>query len=91
MRIGAVTVDPLTTTDTTPELTGTVTGSAVTISLNVAGKDYLATESGNDTWTLVGGTDALVEGTYEVTVTATDVDGHSGTDGTTLELVITAT
>ncbi len=89
MRIGAVTVNPLTTTDTAPELPGTVTGLAVTISVNVAGKDYLATDNGNDTWTLVGGTDALVEGTYEVTVT--DVDGHSGTDGTTLELVITAT
>jgi len=87
-----VTVDSLTTINNTPELNGTVTDSAVTISVNVDNKDYPANDNGDDTWTLAGGTidPVLVVGTYEVTVTATDAEGDVGTDDTTLELVITA-
>ncbi len=92
------TVDALVTTDTTPELTGTLAdggGSDVnnaTINVNVDGADYAATNNADGTWTVADGAiAALAEGTYEVVVTVTDEGGNTGTDVTTDELVVDTT
>ena len=88
-----VTVDALTTNDTTPQLTGTVDDPTATISVTVDGNGYVATNNGDGTWTLADNaiSPALAEGTYEVAVSATDAAGNTGNDGTTLELVIDTT
>jgi hypothetical protein len=87
-----VTVDTLTTSDTTPQLTGTVVDAdpATTIEVTVNGIAYPATNNGDGTWTLVDGTiaPALAEGTHEVAVTATDTAGNTGSDATADELMV---
>ncbi|MDY6914538.1 MAG: Ig-like domain-containing protein [Planctomycetota bacterium] len=84
-----VTVDNLTTDDTTPELTGTVNEDDATIVVNIDGVDYDAVNNGDGTWTLPDNTTApLPNGTYDVAVTATDPAGNDGTDATTDELTV---
>ncbi len=88
----AVTVDSLDTNNTSPPLTGTVDDDGATISVNVNGADYAAVNNADGTWMLDGGQiAALAEGTYDVTVTATDALGNAGTDATTKELVVDLT
>ncbi len=86
-----VTIDPLTTTDTTPELTGMVNDPAATVQVTVDGNTYLATNNGDGTWTLAD--DAIIPplalGTYDVVVEA-DIGGAPVSDGTTNELEIVA-
>ena len=67
------TVDPLSTADTTPQLTGTVSDPAATIDVTVDGNNYVATNNGDGTWTLADNTisPALTEGIYDVAVTVT--------------------
>ena len=96
LRVGdivalTVTVDPLTTADTTPELTGTVSNSAATVQVTVDGNTYAATNNGDGTWTLPDDTisPALALGTYDVAVSA-DTGGTPVSDGTTDELEIVA-
>ena len=86
-----VTVDELTTNDTTPELTGTVDDEDATVVVTVDGDDYAATNNGDGTWTLADDTidPALAEGTYNVSVSATDAAGNEGADATADELVVT--
>ena len=87
-----VTVDPLTTNDTTPELTGTVDDTEAAISVTVAAQTHGAVNNGDGTWTLPDDTlSELSEGTYDVEVTATDAAGNDGTDGTTDELTVDLT
>ncbi|MCY2932150.1 MAG: Ig-like domain-containing protein, partial [Planctomycetota bacterium] len=84
-----VTIDALTTTDTTPTLTGTVDAADETITVTVNGKEYTATNTGNGTWTLSGSSlTALTPGTYDVKVSAKDAAGNVGADSTTDELGI---
>ncbi|MGI9341849.1 MAG: beta strand repeat-containing protein [Gammaproteobacteria bacterium] len=85
-----VTVNSLTTNDTTPQLTGTVSDPAATIQVTVNGNTYAATNNGDGTWTLADNTiaPALVDGTYDVAVTATDAATNAGTDASINELVI---
>jgi hypothetical protein len=84
-----VTVDALGTIDTTPALTGTVNDATATISVNVNGSDYAATNNEDGTWTLADNTVvALARGIYDVSVTATDVAGNAGQDATANELTI---
>ena len=84
-----ITVTGLTTADLTPELDGTIDDASATIAVEVDGQVYAATNNGDGTWKLPDNTIAdLTTGTYEVEVTATDVAGNAGTDGTTNELVI---
>ncbi|WP_413616117.1 Ig-like domain-containing protein [Halomonas cupida] len=72
-----VTLDPLTTNDTTPALSGTVDDPDATITVTVDGTDYDATNNGDGTWSLPDGTLAeLPEGDSTVTVTATDAAGN---------------
>ena len=86
-----VTVNALTTNDTTPELSGTVSDPGATIEVTVDGQVHTATNNGNGTWTLADNTisPALADGTYDVAVTADN--GAIGTDSTTDELVIDTT
>lgn len=85
-----VAVNPLTTADTTPELTGTVNDPAATILVTVESNMYTATNNGDGTWVLADDTisPALAEGTYDVIAMATDPTGNAGYDATIDELVI---
>ena len=88
-----VTVNPLTTNDGTPQLTGTIDDSTATIQVTVNGQTYAATNNGNGTWTLADNTitTALTSGTYDIAVSATDTAGNVGTDTTTNELTVDTT
>ena len=85
-----VTVDALSTSDSTPPLTGTVDDPTAVIQVTVDGNTYAATNNGDGTWTLADDTiaPALADGTYDVAVTATDPFSNVGVDGTTDELVV---
>ncbi len=85
-----VTVDVLTTSDTTPALHGTVDDQAAEVSVEVDGRTYAVVNNGDGTWTLADGTisPALAGGTYDVKVTAVDSRGNVGTDATAGELTI---
>ncbi|MCY2930537.1 MAG: Ig-like domain-containing protein, partial [Planctomycetota bacterium] len=89
--VPVVTVNSLTTNDTTPKLSGTVTSSGATVTVTVDGVDYQAVNHGDGLWALADNTiAALAEGTYEVTVTATLGD-LTATDSTVNELAIDTT
>ncbi|MEZ6191652.1 MAG: Ig-like domain-containing protein, partial [Phycisphaerales bacterium] len=87
-----VTVNPLNTSDTTPQLTGTVNETTAVVSVTVNGNVYAATNNGDGTWTLADNTisPALPVNTYNVQVSATDAVGNVGSDATTDELIVTA-
>ena len=86
-----VTVAPLTTADSTPELTGTVDDPQATVTATVGGNAYPAVNNGDGTWTLPDDTISppLGGGTYDVQVEAVNAGG-TGTDATTDELRILA-
>ena len=85
-----VTVDSLTTFDTTPALTGTVNDTSASIEVTVDGNNYAATNNGDGTWSLADNTisPALGGGTYEIAVTATDTAGNIGNDSSSDEVTI---
>ncbi len=93
-----VKIDDLETNDTTPQLTGTVNDPDAVITLDIFDADGVkvvdgieANNNGDGTWELADGDipdGDLVEGTYDVTVTATN-GVHVGTD--TGELIIETT
>src|SRR5690606_34618391 len=83
-----VALDPLTTGDTTPALSGTVDDPAATIVVTVDGIDYAATNNGDGTWSLADGTlPSLPEGEVTITVSATDPVGNVGTDSGIITIV----
>jgi hypothetical protein len=78
------------TNDATPELTGTINDPNASIVVNVNGVDYPATNNGDGTWTLADNSlAALAEGSYTITVTATDLAGNVGTDTGTITIDLT--
>ena len=84
-----MTVNSLVTTDASPELTGTVNDPASTVSLKVAGQDFVATNQGDGTWLLPSGSlTPLSSGLYNVYLTASDPLGNTGVDLTSNELKI---
>ncbi len=84
-----VTVNPLSTFETSPQLTGQIDDAAATVSITVGGSSYPATNVGDGTWSVSQGTiGPLAVGVYDVIVTATDPAGNVGTDVTSDELVI---
>ncbi|MCD6434206.1 MAG: Ig-like domain repeat protein, partial [Candidatus Diapherotrites archaeon] len=91
-----VTVDSLITSDNTPELTGTVDDAIATVEVTVNGTTYTATVSttanddGTYNWT-ADVTNTLSDGTYDVSVIATDQAGNVGNDNTSDELIIDTT
>jgi len=87
-----VTVDPLTTEDTSPPLTGTATDAhpPASVIVTVNGVQYTVAVVGG-AWTLPDDTiSPLAAGTYDVVVTAVDLAGNQGSDATTGELVVIA-
>ena len=85
-----VTVNLLSTNDNTPGLAGTVDDNVATINVTVNGSSYAATNNGDGTWTLADNaiTPALIDGVWEVAVTATDGVGNVGSDVTASELTV---
>lgn len=84
-----VTVDPLTTSDNSPALTGTVNDDTTSIVITIDGSMYNASTITGGIWTLNGGIIVpLADGVYDVMVSATDSAGNVGTDVTTDELQI---
>lgn len=82
-----VTVNNLTTTNTTPILSGTVDDNSAVITITIDGQEDSATNNGDGTWQINWVTELSV-GTYDVSVNATDLSGNSGYDATTDELII---
>jgi hypothetical protein len=85
-----VTVNPLKTNDSSPSLTGTVDDPTATVTVTVNRQTYTAKNNGDGTWTLASNTitPALLNGTYDITATATDTVGNIGTDPTNNELTV---
>lgn len=85
------TVDTLVTSDTTPELTGTLgtANPAATVQVTVDESVYAATNNGDGTWTLADDTitPPLLGGRYDVVVQVTDPP-DLGSDATLNELTI---
>jgi hypothetical protein len=84
-----VTANPLTTSNNTPTLTGTVNDPTAAVSVTVGGTTRSAVVSGN-TWSLAL-TSPLADGQYTVDVTATDPAGNTGTSTLANGLVIDTT
>ncbi|MBU6188747.1 MAG: FG-GAP repeat protein, partial [Betaproteobacteria bacterium] len=92
------TVAALTTSDTTPVITGTASlGSGETLKVVVNGATYAVTPASDGSWSLDLQTAVPVSGTlgtfannqsYPVTATAYDAAGNTSSDSTTNELVI---
>ncbi|WP_269915926.1 beta strand repeat-containing protein [Alteromonas sp. PRIM-21] len=86
-----VTINDVTTNDTTPALTGTVDDPTATVVVTIDGVDYTATNNGDGTWTLADDVVAtLAEGSYPTSVTATDDAGNTDTDTGTVVIDTTA-
>jgi hypothetical protein len=86
-----VSIDSLTTSDTTPPLSGTVDDNSATLELTVNGQTATPTNNGDGTWSLADDVlTALPLGTYDVAITATDDVGNEGSDSSGDELVITS-
>lgn len=71
----AVTLDALTTTSTTPTITGTVDDPTAVVTVTVDGTSYTATNNGDGTWEYTF-TSPLTVGTYDLDVYATDAAGN---------------
>ncbi|WP_420317393.1 BspA family leucine-rich repeat surface protein [Ekhidna sp.] len=84
-----VEVDIYATSIISPQITGTIDDLAATIEVTVNGETNAAANVGDGTWLLSAGvlTD-LTDGTYDVSVSATDLAGNVGADQTIDELVI---
>ena len=72
-------------------MTGTVDDGSLAVSVTVAGNTYQANVAGNGAWTVLAGTIVpdLAPGTHEVSASATDAAGNTGSDNTNNELTIT--
>jgi hypothetical protein len=88
MTAPTVTMDPVVDPGDSPALSGTVTEPTATVVVTVDGTDeYTATNNGDGTWTLPEGTIApLSEDTHDVSVTATDAAGNTGSHETTITI-----
>ncbi|MBI4009964.1 MAG: Ig-like domain repeat protein, partial [Candidatus Aenigmarchaeota archaeon] len=91
--VPVVNVNFLLTNDPSPELTGTIDDLTATIQIDVDGTNYPAINNGDGTWTLTNNliSPDLIDGIYEVIVSATDLAGNIGNDATTDELEIDLT
>ncbi|WP_299078053.1 BapA/Bap/LapF family large adhesin [uncultured Paraglaciecola sp.] len=90
-----VLLNPLATSDTTPELSGTVNDPGAVVKVKIGENTYDAVNNGNGTWTLADDAieePGLAEGAVDITVTATDPAGNVGTtdaeDGTKQTITI---
>jgi len=91
------TVNPLTTNDTTPAISGTATvGAGETLTVTVNSVTYTVGDGNlslaGNVWTLsIPAGNALGEGTYEVIATVADAAGNAASDSSASELVIDIT
>ena len=86
----SVSVDDVSTADSTPPLAGTVDDPTAAILVLLAGETYTAVNNADGSWTLPDDTiSPLAPGTYDVAVTAS-TPGLSVADRTMGELTITA-
>lgn len=77
----SVVLDDFTTTDPTPELSGTIDDPTAVIVVTVDGTEYVADNNGDGTWTLPNGSlPPLDAGANTITVKATDAAGNEGND-----------
>ncbi len=84
-----VTVDAVSTFESTPTLTGTVDDLTATVEIEIQGVSYPATVNPDNSWEVAQGTIAtLAVGTYDAIATATDLAGNSATDATIDEVSI---
>ena len=75
--------------DSTPAIEGTVSENDAELEITVAGQTIAATNNANGTWTLADDVlTIIVDGTYNVWATATDLAGNLGTDTNVDELTI---
>lgn len=77
----SVTLNPLTTTDKTPLLTGTVDSPTAIVTLTINGIEYVATNNGDGTWSYQTGTPIAV-GATPVKVIAKEGVAEVSFDGT---------
>ena len=84
-----VTVNTLSTNDSTPVVTGTVNEAVDTVSVSVNGQTYSATVF-DMTW-ITQITNVLPDRSYNVSVDAIDLAGNHGFDSTLIELTIDTT
>ena len=64
-------------TERSPELSGTVNEPDANVTVEINGKQYPAVNNQDGTWTLPQGTiDQLANGSYDITITATDPAGY---------------
>lgn len=87
-----VTINSISTEDTTPPLSGTVNDVTALVEVTVNGQTISAINNQNGTWKLADNSVLpLPVGIYNVEVTATDPSGNIGTDSTSDELEVTDT
>ena len=71
-------IEPIQVGSASPAVNGSIGNPTATIVVTINNKSYTATNNGDGTWSLPAGTiDQLAEGVYDVTVTATDTEGHT--------------
>jgi hypothetical protein len=85
----SVAIDRAITSDQTPLLTGYISESGLQVAVNVNGVAYVAPSS-NNSWS-VQVNEVLAEGAYDITASATDAAGNTGTDQEYEELLIDRT
>ena len=89
--IPVVTVNSSTEYTTKPGLSGTIDDSSASVSVTVGSETVTATVPGDGSWLVAQGElNHLLNGTYDVVVTATDQAGNAGTDSSTDELIVDA-
>ncbi|MGR8035612.1 Ig-like domain-containing protein, partial [Acinetobacter baumannii] len=89
--VPTVALEDLSTNDSTPALTGTVSDPTATVVVTIDGVDYPAVNNGDGTWALADNTlPVLTDGPHSITVTATDAAGNKGTDTAVVTVDATA-
>ena len=85
-----VTINLLSTDDTSPALSGTINDPTATITVTVGTQNKTATNNGDGTWILADNIlNPLAAGSYDVSVVAVDPAINIGVDATSNELTIT--
>lgn len=79
-----VTIDPVTTADATPTISGSINDAGADLVLNVNSTNTPATNNQDGTWTVTLPT--IPVGTHTMTITATDPANNVGTDSATLTI-----
>ncbi|MDH5609547.1 MAG: Ig-like domain-containing protein, partial [Cyclobacteriaceae bacterium] len=85
-----VAITPLNTNNPLPTLSGTIDDPSAAIEVGVNSNLFPGTNNADGTWSSTI-TTSLPDGTYDVTVTATDLAGNQATDSTLNELYVDAT